>query len=252
MKTSESSTEPGRILIGCAGWNIPRAEQSRFPEHGSHLERYARVLPAVEINTSFYRPHRQATYVRWAESVPAAFRFSVKVPKTITHGARLEGASALLDAFLAEVGGLGDRLGALLVQLPPSLRFDAPVADAFFRALRARSGAGVVCEPRHPSWFAADANALLVRERIARVAADPSPVPGGAEPGGWPGLVYHRLHGSPKRYYSAYSEEYLRALAPRLLATAAAGVPVWCIFDNTAAGAALPDALTLSGHTQPH
>lgn len=254
MNTPREFTGRRRIQIGCAGWSIARAEQSRFPESGSHLERYASVLPAVEINSSFYRSHRPATYARWAESVPGEFRFAVKVPKAITHEARLRGVSAQLDAFLAEVGALGDRLGALLVQLPPSLLFDASAAGEFFRALRARSGADVACEPRHPSWFGTGADALLVRERIARVAADPPPVAGvGAEePGGWPGLVYYRLHGSPKRYYSAYSEEYLCALAPRLLATAAAGVPAWCIFDNTAAGAALPNALTLLGHTQAH
>jgi uncharacterized protein YecE (DUF72 family) len=196
------------VRIGCAGWSIPRVKQSRFPETGSHLERYASVLPAVEINSSFYRPHRPATYARWAATVPAGFRFAVKLPKAITHLARLEGAIMMgaLDAFLEEVDGLGERLGPLLDQLPPSLRFDADVASGFFGALRARFEGSVVCEPRHPSWFTDEAHALLTGERIARVAADPAPVPAAAEPGGWSGLIYFRLHGSPKRYYSAYPE----------------------------------------------
>ena len=76
------------IRVGCAGWSIPREHADRFPEEGSHLARYAGRFPAVEINSSFYKPHRPATYARWAASVPADFRFSVKVPKLATHERR--------------------------------------------------------------------------------------------------------------------------------------------------------------------
>jgi len=76
------------------------------------LERYARVLNAAEINSSFYRPHARATYERWASRVPESFRFSVKMPKTITHEQRLSGVRGQLDQFLAEAGGLGGKLGA--------------------------------------------------------------------------------------------------------------------------------------------
>ena len=81
---------------------------------------------------------------------------------------------------------------------------------------------------------------------MARVAADPAVVRQAAEPGGWGGLVYYRLHGSPKVYYSAYPAAYLDALS-RAIAGAAGAAPVWCIFDNTAIGAATADALTLLG-----
>jgi uncharacterized protein YecE (DUF72 family) len=231
--------------VGCAGWSLPRAEQARFPETGSHLERYAARFPAVEINSSFHRPHRPATYARWKASVPPTFRFSVKVPKTITHGLRLHQTEDLLETFLAEVSGLGDNLGCLLVQLPPSLAFEAEVADRFFAALRARTAVAVACEPRHPSWFDPGAEDLLAQRGIARVAADPARVPAAAEPGGWTSLAYYRLHGSPKIYYSAYSEEYLSALAEKIKADAAAGRDVWCIFDNTTLGAATANALDL-------
>src|SRR5918995_5885915 len=105
---------------------------------GSHLERYAAVFNAVEINTSFYRPHRTATYQRWAASVPEDFRFAVKVPKTITHERRLKDADELLDRFLSEVGGLGPKLGPLLLQMPPSLSFQSGIADTFLSGLRSR------------------------------------------------------------------------------------------------------------------
>jgi uncharacterized protein YecE (DUF72 family) len=233
------------VWVGCAGWSLPRSEQARFPETGSHLERYAARFPAVEINSSFHRPHRPATYARWKASVPPTFRFSVKVPKTITHGLRLHQTEDLLETFLTEVSGLGDTLGCLLVQLPPSLAFEAEVADRFFAALRARTAAAVACEPRHPSWFDPGAGDLLAQRGIARVAADPARVPAAAEPGGWLGMTYYRLHGSPKIYYSAYSEEFLRALAEKIDADAAAGRDIWCIFDNTTLGAATANALDL-------
>src|SRR5690349_12428290 len=69
------------VRVGCAGWSLPKEHADRFPAEGSHLERYAACFPAVEINSSFYKPHRPTTYARWAASVPPDFRFSVKVPK---------------------------------------------------------------------------------------------------------------------------------------------------------------------------
>jgi uncharacterized protein YecE (DUF72 family) len=234
----------GAIRIGCAGWGLPSAKAEAFPGPGSHLERYARVLPVVEVNSSFYRPHRRETWERWAASVPEAFRFSVKVPRQITHFRRLRGAEASLEAFLAQVRGLGPKLGPLLVQLPPSLAFEEGVARAFFTALRALHEGPVVCEPRHPSWFGRAAAAVLRELRIARVAADPACVGAAGKPGGWRGIGYWRLHGSPRMYVSAYSRAHLRRFAP-VLRRGARRAELWCVFDNTAAGAALDDARAL-------
>ena len=231
------------IAIGTAGWNVPRAYADAFPTTGSHLERYAHRLDAVEINTAFYRPHRVGTYARWAASVPDQFRFAVKLPRTITHEQRLEQAEGLLRQFLGEVAGLGPKLGPLLIQLPPSLRFDPDTSAGFLRAFRDIHAGSIVCEPRHATWLAHDADELLAKLCIARVAADPAPVPGAHEPGGWHGLRYERLHGSPKVYYSAYPSSTLDALAGRLTADVAKGRECWCIFDNTAAFAAAGDAL---------
>jgi uncharacterized protein YecE (DUF72 family) len=144
----------------------------------------------VEINSSFYRPHRTATYGRWAASVPEDFRFAVKVPKAITNERRLKDVDDLLDRFLSEARSLGPKLGPLLVQLPPSLGFHGGIADRFLRELRSRVPGSIVCEPRHVSWFTPEVEALLTELRIARVAADPAPVSGADEPGGWRGLSY--------------------------------------------------------------
>jgi uncharacterized protein YecE (DUF72 family) len=239
------STSAGRVFIGCAGWTLPAAVRTAFPAEGSHLQRYAARFPAVEINTTFYRPHRPSTYARWMANVPADFRFCVKIPKAITHEARLRGADDALAAFLAQAGALGPRLACLLIQLPPSFAFDAGVAEPFFAALRSATGLAAVCEPRHATWFTAEAEALLAGFRVARVAADPARVPAAAEPGGWRGLAYYRLHGSPRMYYSSYEDAYLDALAARIRQEADAGRDTWCIFDNTASGAAAQNALEL-------
>ncbi|MEO5659933.1 MAG: DUF72 domain-containing protein [Polaromonas sp.] len=234
---------PWRVKVGCAGWSLPRALWPEFPEAGTHLQRYAARLNAVEINSSFYRPHQAATYARWAASVPQHFRFSVKLPRTITHQLRLRDCDALLDTFVAQVGGLGKRLGCLLVQLPPSLAFDSDSAARFLSALRERHAGPVALEPRHASWFTSPADALLRAWQLARVLADPIVHVAGRDPGGLAELVYVRLHGSPRMYYSAYAPAVLDALLVRLQTAAESGASVWCIFDNTAEGNAVADAL---------
>jgi uncharacterized protein YecE (DUF72 family) len=239
------------LHIGCAGWALPKAEQPAFPTEGTHLQRYAARLTAVEINSSFYRPHRPATYGRWASGVPDDFRFAVKAPKAITHERRLVDADDLLGEFLAQISPLGEKLGCLLVQLPPSLVFDPATAETFLASLRDQHAGAVALEPRHPSWFTEGAAELLEEHRVARVAADPARVPAAAEPGGWSGTVYYRLHGSPRIYYSAYDEAYLRALATTLQRAARGPENVWCIFDNTALGAATGNALRLLDLTRP-
>ena len=233
-----------RPRIGTAGWTIPKQHAAAFPEDGSHLERYAQRFNAVEINSSFHRPHRRATYERWAASVPPDFAFAVKVPRTITHERRLVDAASLLDPFLEQASGLGGKLAVLLVQLPPSLAFDEETESAFFATLRARHAGNIVVEPRHPTWFTPESEALLLDHRVARVAADPAVVPSGAEPGGWSGLRYLRLHGPPRIYYSDYEPERIAHHAARLTRTHAG--EAWCIFDNTVLGAATGNALAMS------
>ncbi|MBZ9737818.1 MULTISPECIES: DUF72 domain-containing protein [unclassified Mesorhizobium] len=230
-------------FMGTAGWGIPTRYRQDFPEPGSHLERYSRHFPIVEIDTSFYKPHRRETYERWARSVPEHFRFAVKMPKAITHERRLAGCDDLLDSFLQEVEGLGAKLSVLLVQLPPSLSFEPDVASGFFDMAGKRTQTRLTCEPRHPSWFEAEAEALLADRRVARVAADPALVPAAASPGGWPCLAYFRWHGAPRVYYSDYDAESLARFSGQMAAAAASGAEVWGIFDNTAGGHALGNAL---------
>jgi uncharacterized protein YecE (DUF72 family) len=233
------------LRIGTAGWSVPSRYADQMPACGSHLERYARRLNAVEINSSFYRPHQRKTYERWARSTPAGFSFSVKMPKPVTHEAKLTDCSAMLDRFVAEVAGLGGKLGVLLVQLPPKFSFDKQVAGRFIWDLRKRIDTPVALEPRHRTWFEPDTAAWLDEIGVARVAADPALVPEAGNAGDWAGLAYFRWHGSPRMYFSDYDAVALSSLKRKLDESCRRNVPTWCIFDNTAAGAALGNALAL-------
>ena len=238
-----SSRSP--VRVGCAGWSIPGQAATLFPSAGSHLDRYSQVFNCCEINSSFYRPHKKETWERWARSVPAEFRFSVKAPRTITHEAKLNCSSGVLSAFLQQIKFLGDKLGPVLIQLPPSLEFDRARAGEFLTLLRQNYAGDVVWEPRHSSWFGDRVDDLLKEFHVARVAADPACGPAARRPGGLTILAYFRLHGSPRRYYSAYSDDFLDALSAQV-ASLVPRARVWCVFDNTASGAAIHNALALT------
>ena len=244
------------IRVGTAGWTIPRASAASFTGEGRHLQRYSAVMDVAEIDSSFHRPHRVTTYRRWADETPPDFRFAVKLPRTITHAARLVGVDELLRVFLDEVRGLGPKLGVLLVQMPPSLAFVADEAGSFFATMRAQYAGAVVCEPRHATWFEPVADRLLRDMQVGRVAADPALSARAAEPGGWLGssndgigaTLFYRWHGAPRVYWSRYEDAWIAARAAELSRWPPAA-DRWCIFDNTAAGAALENALTLKAMT---
>jgi uncharacterized protein YecE (DUF72 family) len=233
-----------RVRVGCATWSIPPASAARFAGTGSHLQRYAQVLNCSEINSSFRRVHRAATWKRWASSVPPDFRFSVKMPRAITHDAKLKCSSEIVMEFVQQIQFLNGRLGPLLLQTPPSLEFESKYVSDFLLLLRECYSGDVVCEPRHSSWFTDGADKCLQDFLVARVAADPPCVPAAASPGGLRTLAYFRLHGSPRTYYSRYEKEFVKLLAQKA-EKLAMSARVWCIFDNTASGCAIENAMEL-------
>ena len=232
------------VLIGTAGWSIPRDIAHRFPTNGSALERYAAILPVAEINSSFHRSHGIGTWERWRDSVPEDFRFSVKLPKQITHKRKLIDCEGDVELFLRDVETLGEKLAVLLVQLPPKLVFDATATRHFFAALSKGTTVAIACEPRHLSWFDEEACTLLAQLGVARVGADPAICDAAAIPGDWGELSYWRLHGSPIVYRSSYLDR-IDAYAANLSRDVSKGREVWCIFDNTASSAGASDALAL-------
>lgn len=234
------------IRVGTAGWSLPTDWRERFPDGESHLERYAGVLSACEINRTFKTMPRDSTFGRWADTVPEDFRFSVKTPREITHDRRLADATGPLERFLDGIRHLGERLGPVLVQLPPSLEYEAEGAHEFLAALRDRHDGPVALEARHGSWFGEEPDSLLRSRRVTRVAADPPRADADGRPGGHGGLAYFRLHGSPDTYRSPYRGADLDAWEEAVRRADGAAGEVWCIFDNTAEGEATGDALELA------
>jgi uncharacterized protein YecE (DUF72 family) len=236
----EASTKP-RVFVATAGWAVPREHASLVTREGTGLQRYSSVLGATEINSTFYRRHQPKTFERWRDSVGTFFRFAVKLPRSITHEAALASPREALAQFFDDVSALGDKLGPILVQLPASADFDRRRAGLFFRALRARYSGLVACEPRHAGWYTPAASGLFVDYDVARVVADPARPLDARQPGGSDSLRYTRWHGSPRTYWSPYSDADLLTLADSTL-RAPVHSAVWCVFDNTASGSALNDA----------
>jgi uncharacterized protein YecE (DUF72 family) len=241
------SSDASTVRIGLAGWSEAASRYGKLlpaqEEGATGLRRYSAAFDFVEINSSFYRQVRPATYEKWAGEVPAEFLFSVKMHRLITHYTRLKNTDILND-FFASVAGLGKMLAVVLVQLPPTLVFDAGVADRFLAALRKLYRGCAVCEPRHDSWDGPDARKLLLKHgigsvltEIPRTGADPLEDAKRAIP------LYVRLHGTPRKYYSSYSDEDLTRLAALL--EAHAGRRRYIVFDNTAGPAGVRNALHL-------
>lgn len=229
--------------IGTAGWALPAPVRAIFSGDGSNLEKYARILDAVEINSSFYREHGASTYERWARSTPREFRFSVKLSRFFTQESGLRETGDALKSTIETYSNLGEKWGVLLVQLPPKLEFDKLVARRFFRELTILTDVQVVLEPRHVSWGADVALDLMEELGLAKARAHPERVSiapakrSRVEP-----IVYYRLHGAPVIYRSNYSERRLEGLSRRL---ADVDREAWVIFDNTTLGLATTNALQL-------
>ncbi len=165
------------------------------------------------------------------------------MPRAITHECCLRGAAREVSRFYKEIEGLQPKLGAILVQLPSSVEFNARLVRSFFKALPRFPDTKVVCEPRHPSWFSAAADEELSRSAVSRVAADPPRADTANLPGGCRSVAYFRWHGSPVMYQSSYSDAQLTHFAATVRGVTAG--EVWCVFDNTARYAAWENALKL-------
>ena len=236
MEARDVSSDP---LIGLAGWSEAVSKhRTYFPGSGSGLTRYAETFSMVEVNSSFYRAVRAETFASWAEQTPPGFRFSVKINRAVTHAARLS-ANAKLEQALEPMMSLGPKLAAVLIQLPPTLATDPERDAAFLDRLRSLYSGMVAWEPRHPSWEAPEAVRLLEEHGITPVRTSiPAAGAAHAEPG-----TYVRLHGTPRRYYSAYSSADLTSLSEWLRTESS---PAIVIFDNTASSAGVRNAIELS------
>jgi uncharacterized protein YecE (DUF72 family) len=161
------------IWIGTSGYNYPEWKGTFYPRdlpQGKMLPYYAARFPTVEINYTFYRMPTEKLVSGWAAQTPSLYKLTLKAPRRITHDSRLRNCGALLSQFCSVAGSLGDKLGALLFQLPPSARKDLPLLEAFLEELP--PGARAAFEFRHTSWFDNEVFDRLGRRNLALCVAD--------------------------------------------------------------------------------
>jgi uncharacterized protein YecE (DUF72 family) len=236
---------PAPVYIGTSGWSYPGWKDSfyRGVARKDWLSWCARHFSAVEINASFYRLQQPETFARWREQTPAGFRFALKANRYLTHNRKLAEPAAAIALERQRAGALGDKLVAVLWQLPANYhRHDQRLAG-FLSALQAWPEVRHAIEFRHASWFSEAVAALLSAARVGVCQSDAAD---------WPlwqrvttDLVYIRLHGHTRTYASAYSRSSLQRWADRILDWSHSGHSVHVYFDNDAEGAAPRDAQRL-------
>jgi len=161
------------IWVGTSGYNYPEWKGSFYPSDlpaAKMLPYYAARFPTVEINYTFYRMTNEKLVSGWAAQTPDPYRLTLKAPRRITHDSRLKNAGDLVSGFCRVAAALGPKLGALLFQLPPNLKKDLAVFDAFLADLPPRVCAAF--EFRHPSWFDDEVFERLSARNLALCVSD--------------------------------------------------------------------------------
>ncbi len=161
------------IWIGTSGYNYPEWKGHFYPADlpaAKMLPYYAARFPTVEINYTFYRMPTEKLVSGWATQTPSPYKLTLKAPRRITHDNRLRNVGDLVDGFCRVAGTLGEKLGALLFQLPPNLKKDVPLLEAFLHDLPPKAPAAF--EFRHASWLDDDVSEILRARRVALCVAD--------------------------------------------------------------------------------
>ena len=240
----EVTTVSQRIHIGCSGWVYKHWRGIFYPDglpQKRWYESYAEEFDTVEINASFYRLPLATTFEAWRDKAPEGFHYAVKVNRFITHMKKLLHCKAEVDRFIELARPLGNKLGPLLYQLPPSLHKDIKRLENFLTWLP--HDLKQVVEFRHKSWYDEEVLKLLDEHGIGFVAHD---LKGLLSPRWASGsTAYVRFHGSGGKYWGRYSDEALTKWADWCIDQARQGRSVWCYFNNDIHGHALDDARTL-------
>lgn len=236
---------PAPLHVGTSGWTYEswRDEFYAGVPRARWLVRYASVFDAVEVNATFYHALKPATFERWRDATPAAFRFCLKAHRWITHVERLAVDRAAIARERERAAALGEKLAVVLWQLPQSLQRDLPRLQGFARQLAEWPQPRHAIEFRHASWFDGEVADCLATHAIAAVQSDAADWPL------WPAVttdfVYVRLHGHAVTYRSRYAPRELAAWTEKIAVWRRQGCAVWVFFDNTDAGHAPRDALAL-------
>ncbi|MEV5752990.1 DUF72 domain-containing protein [Actinoallomurus sp. NPDC052308] len=230
------------LLIGTSGWQYKHWRDVLYPTGMPQrlwLERYTECFDTVENNNAFYRLPSREVFAGWRERTPPGFVMAVKASRYLTHIKRLKDPEEPVDRLMNAAGGLGDKLGPVLVQLPPTLQVDV---ERLTRTLRRfPAGVRVAVEPRHPSWWTDEVRELLIRHGAALCWADRlgRPLTPLWRTADWGYLRFHEGAATP---WPEYGDQALRSWARRLAETWDDGQDVYVYFNNDPGGAAVRDA----------
>ena len=230
------------VHVGTCGWQYRDWRGRFYPEklpQREWLEHYSARFQTVEVDNTFYRLPAAEVFAAWRERTPADFRMALKTSRYLTHVKRLLDPRAAVDLFMERAGRLGDKLGPLLLQLPPTFRADPPrladALDCFPRGVR------LAFEPRHASWFGDPTQQVLADRDVALCLADWRGEPAGPlwRTAGWTYLRFHEGTGSP---HPCYQPHTLHEWAERLAQAWGAGADAYAYFNNARGGCAVRDA----------
>ena len=231
------------LIVGTSGWQYRDWKGLFYPRGAAELSYYAAGFATVELNNPFYRLPSRSTFEQWAEQVPSGFVFSVKMSRYLTHIKRLRDPAEPVTRFLRHAAGLGDKLGPVLLQLPPTLRCDLAALDDVLS--RFADGVRVVVEPRHLSWWTDDVRACLAAHGAALCWADR---------GGRPvtplwrtaDFGYLRLHEGRATPRPRYGRQALHGWIGRVGDAFGPGPDVFVYFNNDHGAAAITDAVAFA------
>jgi uncharacterized protein YecE (DUF72 family) len=235
----------GRAYIGTSGWNYPGWRDGFYAgvKRQDWLSHCADRFTGIEVNATFYRLQERGTFERWREQTPRGFRFAIKGNRFLTHNKKLRDPEGPVGVERERALALGDKLAAVVWQLPGNFHKHLDRLEGFAVALGAWKEVRHALEFRHRSWFDDEVAECLRAHRLAACMSDAAD---------WPlwdavttDMVYVRLHGHTRTYASAYSAESLKRWTDRVQGWLAEGRDVHVYFDNDAEGAAPYDALKL-------
>jgi uncharacterized protein YecE (DUF72 family) len=234
------------LLIGTSGWQYRDWRGGLYPRQLPRrlwLEHYAERFAVVEVNNAFYRLPERDTFRRWRDRTPDDFTVAVKMSRYLTHVKRLKDPAEPVARFLGRAGALGDKLGPVLLQLPPTLKVDVAALDETLS--RFPDSVRVAVEPRHPSWWIDEVRDLLKQHRAALCWADRkgrpvTPLWRTADFG------YLRMHEGRANPWPRYGRAALSSWVDRILGEPGAVPRTLVFFNNDPGGAAVIDASAMA------